>query len=158
MKKLPGLETEMEWELESECPLLVTSAPGAKVQISNVACAAWLGRVVEWPQERGVSTRERRREEAGERKESESWRPRVFLDVAVGAVREKRRARKHLGPETESEWESEPAEQRRGCGGEGRAGVSSVVEGWVWTSGASESCGQQGLLEIGSPRGPTGLL
>ena len=100
----------------------------------------------------------RQRGEAGEREGSESLRPKVFLDVAVEAVRGKKRVRERPGPERELEWESEPAEQRRGCEGKGRVGVASVLEGWAWTSGASESCGKQGLLEIGSPRGPTGLL
>ena len=91
----------------------------------------------------------RQRKEAGERGRSESWKPRVYLDVAVEVVREKRRVRARPGPETE--WESEPSEQRRGCGGKGRAVVASVAEGRTWTFDASESCGKQWLLEIGSP-------
>jgi hypothetical protein len=89
--------------LEPEFPLLVTSASGAKFLISSVACAVWLEREVDRPRERGVSARGRHRREAGEREGSESWRPRVFLDVAVEAVREKRRARERPGPETELE-------------------------------------------------------
>jgi hypothetical protein len=89
--------------LEPEFPLLVTSASGAKFLISSVACAVWLEREVDRPRERGVSARGRQRREAGEREGSESWRPRVFLDVAVEAVREKRRARERPGPETELE-------------------------------------------------------
>ena len=56
MKELPELETKTEWMLESEFPLLLASAPGAKFWIPDAACAEWLERVVDRPQGRGVST------------------------------------------------------------------------------------------------------
>ncbi len=54
MRELPELGLETEW-LESEFPSLLASVSGVRFLIPDDACAEWLGRVVDWPLERGES-------------------------------------------------------------------------------------------------------
>ena len=55
-----------------ELPLLLANVSGAEFSNPDVACAAWLERIADQPQERVVSARVRQRGEAGKWEGSES--------------------------------------------------------------------------------------